>query len=494
MPLRRRLLATTPALALVALMQPAVARPTDTPRSADDGVSRELNREFVSKTSPTNTSWKSLLEAYAKMTPCPKEISDAFSQADVWPEMSDWSAMSAWAKDNADMAGALEAAAGKLAFGLPYGPDEVDSSWLDAGLYADVGLAESGAVVTEFPYLSAFRTISVWAATEMYRRFEAGEWTQGFDAAIDNARVLRMLCDRPMKTEVLAGGDMLIESLSVIRDAMWTFLDKIPEDEFKRVAMKELPFLKVGDAERMKRFVLPEGDRFLVTAAIDNVFEGADYPDADRMGKVFGLIQSSGSPLTRFGATKRWSKIAEVHGSADASKEKLTLVYDDWYRRWKIRPYDPIQDLPTQYSVLNEVRYAIVVDTISDMKSVFELRDRLIVEINGTILAAGLCGSYRFAGEWPSTRAKMYAQFVSKRFDFDPFDKGYGRFLYEDLGDEEAVDTDDGRIEISGCVLYARGRDHKDSGFREASLDGVTGDMIVWPPLRALAREQGVID
>ena len=89
----------------------------------------------------------------------------------------------------------------------------------------------------------------------------------------------------------------------------------------------------------------------------------------------------------------------------------------------------------------------------------------------------------------------MYSQNVSKRFDFDPFDREYGRFLYENLdGAEEPVDTDDGRIYVSGCVLYARGQDREDSGFEEASVDGVTGDMIVWPPLRVLARDQGVID
>ena len=502
MPLRRRILATTPALVLAATFQSAIAVPGDVDRSADDQVARALNREFINKTSAQNTSWQILLEAYSKMTPCPEDLSTGFSPVDVWPEMSGWTKMSAWAAENADVAKAFAAAAEKIAFGLPYGPDALADAVKQAGMpaglaenYADVGLAEQGAVVMQFPYLEMFRTFSVWATAEMYRRLEAGEWTQGFDVAVDNVRMLRQLCDRPMKTEVLDAGGMMIDALSLIRDAMWSYLEKIPEEEFNRLALKELPFLKVGDAERMKRLRLPEGDRFLVTAAIDNVFQGSDYPDPDRMGEVFGVIQSSERPLSRFGATKRWTKIADVHGSADASKEKLTQVYDDWYRRWRIRPYDPIQDLPTDYSVLNEVRYAIVVDTISDMRSVFDLRERLIVEVNGTILSAGLCGFHRYSGDWPRNRASMYSQNVSKRFDFDPFDPEYGRFLYENLdGGEEPVDTDDGRIFISGCVLYARGQDREDSGFRDASLNGVTGDMIVWPPLRVLGRDQGVID
>ena len=276
------------------------------------------------------------------------DLEGGFSAVDVWPEMADWDEMSAWAAENASMSRRWRWPPGS-SLGLPYGVDGPGAELRDAGIYADVGLAESGAVVDHFPYLDALRTISIWATAESYRRLQAGEWTEGFDVAIDNARVLRQLCDRPMKTEVLAGGVMLIDAMSIIRDAMWTYLDDVPEAEFNRLALKELPFIKVGDAERMKRFRLPEGDRFLVNAAIDNVFQGGDYPDAERMGEVFGVIQTTDAPLGRFGATKRWTKIADVHGSADASKEKLTQVYDDWYRRWNFRPYDPIQELPTEY-------------------------------------------------------------------------------------------------------------------------------------------------
>ena len=464
-----------------------------TPAVADEAVTRALNG--LDNVRAENTAWKGLFDAYLDMTPCPTAIGSDFGQVDVWPKMSGWEPMADWASSNGHVAEALKAAADKLVLGLPYGAEGVPSKYRNAGLVAQVHIDREGELDVDFPYLQAFRTFSTWSAAEMYRRFEAGEYAEGFDAAIANARVLRIVCDRHMQVEKSEAMLMLCEAMSVIRDAMYAYVERIPSDDFKRVSMKELPYLKTADAERVKRLQMPEGDRIVVEAILDEIYGGGSTPDPQRLGLVFGEIQAGEKPLTRFGATKRWERIAEVHGSLEASKEKLTNVYDDWWRRWRIRPYDPIQNVPTEYSRLNEVRYAIIVESIADLQSLFELRNRLIVEINGTIIGAGLCGYRADFGTWPNDREKAYAIFIPKRFDFDPFDKGYGRFLWDYLGSrKQAVDSDYGRIQIDECVLYARGRDHEDSSFREASLDGVTGDMIVWPPLRQLAREQGVID
>ncbi len=463
------------------------------PAQADDAVTRVLNR--LDGVSDENTAWRGLFDAYLDMTACPEEIGPGFGQVDIWPKMSGWEPMADWASSNQHVGEALKAAADKLVLGLPYGADNVPAKYREAGLVAQVEIDRGGEVEIEFPYLQAFRGFSTWTAAELYRRFEAGEFAEGFDVAIANARVLRTLCDRHMQVEKVSAMLMLSEALSVLRDAMYAFVERIPADEFKRVSMKELPYLKTADAERVKRLQMPEGDRFVVEAILDDIFSGGSTPDPSRLGEVFGEIQSSRKPLTRFGATKRWERIAGVHGSLDASKEKLTNVYDDWWRRWRIRPYDPIQDVPTEYSRLNEVRYAVIAESVADLQELFDLRNRLIVEINGTIIGCGLCGYRAEFNTWPNDREKAYAIFIPKRFDFDPFDKGYGRFLWDYLGSRSrAVDTDYGRIDVDECVLYARGRDHEDSSFQEASLDGLTGDMIVWPPLRQLAREQGVID
>ncbi|MBC03592.1 MAG: hypothetical protein CMJ34_09875 [Phycisphaerae bacterium] len=461
---------------------------------ADEDVARALN-QMMPQVSGENKAWTGLFDAYLDLTPCPREIGPDFDQIDVWPGMDDWAAIEDWASSNQSLAAALKEASGKTIMGLPYGRDSVDARYRDAGLFARVDIEDGGEVKIDFPYMNAFRTFSTWSAAEMYRRFEAGEWKEGFDAMIDNARVLRQLCDRQMLSEKSQAMLMLAEAMSVMRDGLWSYVGKISTEELRRISTEELPFLRVSDAEKLERLELPEGDRIVVEAILDEVFGGSSTPDPQRLGEVFGVIQSGVSPLTRFGATKRWEKIAEYHGSLEASRDKLVDVYDDWWRRWRIRPYDPIQEVPTEFSRLNEVRYAIIAESVADLEDLFDLRLRLIVEINGTIMAAGLCGYRTDRGVWPRDREQAYVTYIPKRFDFDPFDKIYGRFLFEYLGDDrEAVDTDYGRLYVENCVVYARGRDHEDSGFKEATLDGITGDMIVWPPLRALAREQGLID
>ena len=84
--------------------------------------------------------------------------------------------------------------------------------------------------------------------------------------------------------------------------------------------------------------------------------------------------------------------------------------------------------------------------------------------------------------------------FAPKRFDFDPYDKGYGSFVYRYFGnDRRPIDTPYGRVWATGCVLYARGGDHADDGFTEHDPTGEAGDLVLWPPVRALAREEGLI-
>ena len=104
-----------------------------------------------------------------------------------------------------------------------------------------------------------------------------------------------------------------------------------------------------------------------------------------------------------------------------------------------------------------------------------------------------MCGYYAtFNNEWPATLAPVYSVFAIKRFDFDPFDKGYGRFIYRFLNARRSIDTDYGQLWLEGCMLYAVGLDHADGGGVASSVDGAIDDMLLWPPARqALAQNRG---
>ena len=159
-----------------------------------------------------------------------------------------------------------------------------------------------------------------------------------------------------------------------------------------------------------------------------------------------------------------------------------------------MRQYDEVMDVPTEFERLNEIRYAAIVLAVSDLGDAFRARERLITNINGTILAAGLCNYHATYKAWPSDLSPVYSVGAIKRFDFDPYDRDYGRMRYMRISSKRALDTDYGRVWVTGCMLYALGRDHTDDGAVVSSIDGGSGEIIIWPPTRQLAREEKLID
>ena len=55
-----------------------------------------------------------------------------------------------------------------------------------------------------------------------------------------------------------------------------------------------------------------------------------EHPDA------YKAVEPVIDALERFGAARRWGEIADVHGSLDATRARLTAIYDDWWRRWRM--------------------------------------------------------------------------------------------------------------------------------------------------------------
>ncbi|MHC4246717.1 MAG: hypothetical protein ACYSUU_07945, partial [Planctomycetota bacterium] len=196
--------------------------------AADTGVTKQLNDNIRKQARAESTAWRGLFDAYLDMTDPPMAIGSGFNQTTIHPGMDDWAAVSDWATTNKEVAAALATAADKVIIGLPYGSDAVDARYRDAGLAAVVRLEPDGEVEVDFPYMQAFDAFATWAAANLYTQIEAGEYDAGFDAAVSNARVLRHLCDRQMLAEKSTAILLLAEALSVMRDAMYTSVDRIP--------------------------------------------------------------------------------------------------------------------------------------------------------------------------------------------------------------------------------------------------------------------------
>lgn len=439
-------------------------------------------------------SASTLFDAYLELSEPPLVPGGDFNLTTIWPGMADWDAVANWAAANEQMGEAILASQGKIILGMPYGRSSVDRAWRDRGVLIDVA-PDGDLSIIDFPYLyEATETIACWATAEFYRLLEAGEYEKGFDLGVAFLRVLRQGCEQEMLEEKVWFMNTLSDALSIQRDAMYTYLEQVPPDLFKRLGTKEYPFLKPTDDERMKRLEMPEGDRLVAETIIDATFDSGGQAIVESFGSVYGGLQARDFPLSRFGAKRRWERLSTVHASRDASMEKLVDVYDDWWRRWRMRQYDELMDLPTEFSRLNKIRFAAIVQMVNDLDDAFRARERLVANINGTILSAGLCGYRRTFQEWPSTLAPVYAVFAIKRFDFDPYHTGYGSFVYRRLSSRRAIDTDYGQVWAEGCMLYSVGADHKDDQGTTSSVDGASGDLLVWPPARQLARTEGLLD
>lgn len=432
-----------------------------------------------------------LFTAYLDLTKPPQEIGEEFNLKSIYPGMEGFEAVSKWASDNAAMGKALIDLQNCQVLGVPYGTDGVDPKFVERGL---VVLVAPGGDLTkvDFQYLKALQTIAAYVTADMYRLCEAGKFDEAFAIGVAHLRVMRQACDAQMFEEKSAAMTMLADAMSVHRDIIYTYRDKVGIELLRKLATKDYPFLKPTDNERLRRIAMPEGDQLLAAELLKSVFDSNGQADQGKFAQTFSEMQSREEPLTGFGAMKRWERVAGVHGSLDASMIKLTAVYDDWWRRWRMRPFDPMMSLPTEYSVINPVKYAAVVFATRDIESLFALRRRLVTEFCGLVSAAGLCG-YRLQFEdWPNDIEKAYARFFPKRFDFDPYDREYGRMRYEYLGTRErGVESEYGRVEVTGCILYARSDDGDFDDADRHAEGGLLGDFVVWPPLRAVSRGQG---
>ncbi len=470
----------------------AVAR-QDNPALVRDVITK-LNKHDTVAGSENAKSYKTLFGAYLELKKPPIEVGPEFNLNTIHPKMSQWDLVTGWAESNPKMAEAIikckDPKFSKI--GLPYGREGLDPAYLRENILADIGV--NGSLRnTQFPYLKAVDTIAAFATAEIYRLMEANQAQKALDLSVALAFVVRQFCDREFLAEKAHFVDMLSDVMENLRDVMYLYQDRITAEQFTKIAQEELPFLRPDRS----RLFMPEADRVVAEALIHEVFdEQSEQVDAERFSSAFAEVQAKDAPLTIFGAAKRWQMIANIHAPLGDSITRLNRIYDDWWRRWRIDMYDEqLLAVPSQFERTNRVRYAGVVYSLSNLTSVFAVRNTLVADVNGTAMAAALCAYKKTYGTFPDDAEKLYGQSARKRSDSDPYDKELQPFKYRLLTANQAVDVEGDRISIKAgeALLYSVGQDHEDGRAANHSDDGVTGDIILWPPLRVLRREAGQV-
>ena len=181
------------------------------------------------------------------------------------------------------------------------------------------------------------------------------------------------------------------------------------------------------------------------------------------------------------------------------------MIYDDWWRRWKLRTFHPQLSVDSELQKSNTVRYAAVNLIIRDIQDLFYERDLLTTQINGTAVSAALCGYINHYGVYPRSLKMMYAQLLLRSSNLDLFrslvlrkdsdwtlyEYPVGPFHYRQIKKETKITTKNGEILLKDgqCLLYSVFVDDEDNRGLQA-----LEDIVLWPPLKSLERAAGILD
>ena len=463
-------------------------------------VLETLNQSASVKGSEDAKSWRIFFDACIEITPPPMEVGDSFNMITVWPKMARWPEVSTWAAQNEHMEGAFLESAKRALVGLPYGIEEMPANYRTKGIFAEIGV-DGQLHRFDFGYIKMVELACLWATAETYRLFEQGETDRAIQLTLSELVLLRKFCDREFLKEQLTFMPMLGDALSNTRDYFYAYRESIETAKFRSIAKEAIPYLRTDPT----RLLMPDGDRVVGEAIVKNLFNANGEADPEKFKDVLTDIQADLEPITRFGAAKHWYDIAGKHRGKADSLNRLNLIYDDWWRRWKMRAFHPQLEIDTELKKSNTVRYAAVNLVLRDIQELFRQRDLLTAEINGTAVSAALCGYKNHFGVFPAGIKMLYAQLLHRSSNLDPlkslplrtpsdwtlYEAAVGPFQYRKIEDRTKIKTQSGPVWVdkNESLLYSVYFDDEDN----RGLD--TGkDMILWPPMKSLKRSEGFLD
>jgi hypothetical protein len=459
-----------------------------------------LNHSPSTEGSDDAKSWRIFFDGCLEMTAPPSELSDTFNMSTVWPDMANWSVVADWASQNEHMEGIFIESAKRALVGLPYGSENVPTEYRENGIFAEIGV-DGQLHNFHFAYVDSVQLACLWVTVETYRLLENGEIDRAIQLLTSELIVLRKFCDREFLKEQLTFMPMLGDALSNTRDMFFRYRESITPPQFRSIAKDGIPYLRTDPT----RLLMPEGDRVIGETLVKELFKSNGDADPAKFREILTDIQSNREPLTRFGAARFWESIASIHRGRDDSLKRLNLIYDDWWRRWKMRAFHPQLSVDSELKKSNQVKYAAVNLVIRDIQELFKQRDYLTAEINGTAVSAALCGYINHFGVYPASIKKMYAQLLHRLSNLDPlrslplrtdadwvlYSAPVGPFHYRTIGDRTKIETKLGEVwvEAGQCLLYSVSIDDEDNRGTNAGTD-----IILWPPLKSLERIAGLLN
>ncbi len=410
-----------------------------------------------------------------------------------------------------------------MAFGQPYGLAELGASpeqiaLISARLYTDLGDPPLLAAARHL-YLPVFEDVTCLYHVEATRLLAEGRPADAANALVDWLFFARQIADREFKTEMDWALRTMIDVLERIRDVMYAD----SRDGRLATAGELVEIVKRLEEQRgplgIDRILLPPADAEAARQLVAFVMQERGRVRPEIYAQTMSRLATTERPLRLFGESARWSGGAGEHANWFDTTEHLTAVIAEFGDRWSRAWHDPVLREPPMYNLISRrhERWAVILESYPNMRSLFSQRQLLRVEAVGTRHALALLAFRLSSGGFPRDIAAARPHYI-ERIEADPFNPDRARGREPPLeffvpmrdtagrfGEREQVQphtinvlSPDApnlaiRLRDDQFVLYSVGADGGRNWAEEVqnTIDAPSGrDYLIWPPVLSLVRQE----
>jgi hypothetical protein len=495
--------------ALLAAATPSVTR-------ADDFVDRA--NALVRKVGPDRRSDSVLLPLLPEMTPPPAVLRDQenailfANKGPNWSECVEWAQAEPQKKVLAALTKITENDADpqrSFGFGLPYGVEATDPGLVVKDMYVDLGDPPTLAAA-RFLYLDELERVAILVHVETSRRMEAGDAIGAVTLLKEWAFFCRQMCDRPFLKEKKFGMESLGLALGRLADVVYVDF-RSSDHKFQPSQLVNIVGLLRERSLYLDRIRLPEADFIAREQLISRVMIEKGGPNPDTFANTLARVASAERPLRLFSAAAFWEQARTSHAGWYDCQDKLRGMRNDWEQRWRLPPFDPLQQRVSYYNLIikNRPRFAVVGMGMEDLEGLFMTRRRIEVVQTGSRMGLAAYAYFLREKTIPTSLAATRPTFT-KQVDADPYSSS-GRDLQYFIPVLQTPKDDRGNpkpfsimlwlpepfpafrvpLDDSHFVIFSVGPDDR-SQMAINCTQGRTGegDYLLWPPPMSLLRQK----
>lgn len=362
-----------------------------------------------------------LFPAVAAMTERPEVLVDWREDSLLTTDSADWKDAEKWAMEEPQRK-ALEALAKigdtKVKYGvtLPYDGKDVDAAWVKAGLWVEPG--PGGVLMDAQPhYIEGLSPLLSLVTIEATRLTNAGEGEKALRVLHDMLRLGRVIADRPMIDEKLAGVQMMLDAAERMRDVVY-----VKPGSFKSAqiitAIQDLDERLV----QVMRIRLPEYSRLAADQIVEKTMTERGGVDQGKFAATLSRLTSSGRPLMRFSEAARWRAVGAAHAGWFDTKDEIAKVWGDYTTRWELPDlYDHMHDRPTDYSKMDTTRFTLVAAAMDGLEDMRAHRMGLLAEMSGTRASLAVAAYQIERNTQPPGLQAVVPTFARREYLEDPY-------------------------------------------------------------------------